>query len=153
MIIIWGLAIWNVAVTIYCYLILRKRKQLFDDRFATTLTNTATFIATIVVSLHVSVLLTVELSLIFILNMIIGVSIGSLFGSLVKYHSVLIGFYNGLIGSSMGVMIGEVLKNPQICSIPISNQQQVVMNMYQLCGFATLLLIVVFGLVLYSMRV
>lgn len=148
-----GLLIWNVSAALFCYFSLRKRKQLFDDRFATTMTNTATPGITMVLGMHVTVLMPTGLSSVFLVNLLLGAVIGALFGALVKYHSVLIGLYNGLIGTSMGVMIGEVLKNPQICSIPISDHTQILLNMYQLCGFATLLLTVVVGLVLYSMRV
>ncbi|WP_213421513.1 hypothetical protein [Bhargavaea massiliensis] len=148
-----GLMIWNVSATFFCYFRLRKKKQLFDDRYATTMTNTATMGITLVLGMHVTVLMSAGLSLVFLVNLLLGVVIGTLFGALAKYHSVLSGLYNGLIGASMGVMIGEVLKNPQICSIPISNHTQILLNMYQLCGFATLLLTVVVGLVLYSMRV
>ncbi|MGM8363944.1 hypothetical protein ACLIBG_00550 [Virgibacillus sp. W0181] len=153
MLIIYGFGAWSLIATIYCYFRFKRRKQLFDDRFATTISKTATLISTMVLSIHLTVLLPIELSTIFILNILLGISAGWVFGSLVKYHSVLAGFYNGLIGSSMGVMIGEVLKNPQICSIPISNQEQILLNIYQLCGFATFLLTLVLSLVLYSLRV
>lgn len=148
-----GLLIWNIAAAFFCYFRLRRRKQLFDDRYATTITNTATLGITLVLSMHVTVLVSAGLTLVFLLNLLLGAGVGALFGALVKYHSVLAGLYNGLIGISMGVMIGEVLKNPQICSIPISDHTQLLLNMYQLCGFATLLLTVVVGLVLYSMKV
>lgn len=153
MIIIYILGVLNIAAASYCYLHLQKRKQLFDDRFATTITKTSTLISAMVLSMHLTVLLTIDLSIIFILNIVAGVWIGSLFGSLVKYHSVLNGFYNGIIGSSTGMMVGEVLKNPQICSIPISNYEQIVKTIYYMCGFSTFLLIIVLGLILYSLKV
>ena len=142
-----------VITIIVCYFILNRKKILFDDRFAITITKSATLISTIVFSIHFSVILSAQLSIIFLLNIVIGIIIGALFGSLVKYHSFLIGIYHGIIGSSMGVMIGEVLKNPEICSIPIASKQEVLMNIYQLCGFTTLLLTLVLSLVIYSMRV
>jgi hypothetical protein len=148
-----GLLTWNVAAALYCYFHLHRRKQLFDDRYATTIASTATLGITLVIGMHVTVLVSAGLSLVFLVNLLLGAAIGTLFGALVKYHSVLTGLYHGLIGISMGVMIGEVLKNPQICSIPISDHTQILLNMYQLCGFATLLLTVVVGLVLYSMKV
>jgi hypothetical protein len=153
MILIYALGLWNLLVTFICYLILTRKKALFDDRFATTITKTATMASTLVLSIHLSVILNTELSSIFGLNFILGVFIGSLFGSLVKVQSVLIGFYHGMIGSSMGVMIGEVLKNPQLCSIPITSTEQILINMLYICGFTTLLLTVMLGLVLYSLRV
>lgn len=42
MVIIYSLGVWNLAITLFCYLILRRKKTLFEDRFATTITKTAT---------------------------------------------------------------------------------------------------------------
>ncbi|MEV9640010.1 hypothetical protein ABZ756_04855 [Mammaliicoccus sciuri] len=153
MVIIYSFGVWNLAVTLFCYLILRRKKTLFEDRFATTITKTATSITSLLFGLHFSLIISAELSTLFMCTTIFGILIGALFGSLVKYHSLLVGMYHGIIGSSMGLMIGEVLKNPQLCSIPIASHQQLLMNMYQICGFATLLLTFVISLVLYSLRV
>ncbi|EMR06285.1 hypothetical protein C772_01556 [Bhargavaea cecembensis DSE10] len=147
-----GLLIWNVAMVCFCYFRLHRRKKLFDGRNAATIAGTVTLGVTLVLGMHVTVLVSPGLSLVFLVNLLLGAAVGALFGALVKYHSVLTGLYNGLVGVSMGVMIGEVLKNPQICSIPISDHTQILMNMYQLCGFATLLLTVVVCLVIYSMK-
>lgn len=153
MIIIYALGIWNLIATIVCYLVLRRKRTLFDDRFAGTIAKTATMAATLTLSIHLSIILTTEISIIFMWNFILGTILGYLFGSLVKYHSVLIGIYQGLIGSAMGVMIGEVLKNPQLCSIPLTSTQEILLNMIYLCGFTTILLTIILGLISYSLRV
>lgn len=153
MLLIYCFGIWNVILTIICYLIFRKKRTLFDDRFATTLTMCITMMSTMVIGTHLTIILSLELSLIFVLNFVIAVLIGVLFGSLFKFHSVLTGFYNGIIGSAMGVMIGAVLKDPGVCSIPIGSAQLLLLNMYQLCGFITLLNTIVIGLILYTLRV
>ncbi|MCM3086872.1 hypothetical protein SAMN04488127_1929 [Bhargavaea ginsengi] len=147
-----GLLIWNVAAACFCYFRLRRRKHLFDGRHAATIASTATLGVTLILGMHVTVLLSAGLSLVFLVNLLLGAAVGTLFGGLFNYHLLLAGLYNGLVGISMGIMIGEVLKNPQICSIPISDHTQLLLNMYQLCGFATLLLTVVVGLVLNSIK-
>ncbi|MGM9921793.1 MAG: hypothetical protein ACI33O_11130 [Bhargavaea sp.] len=147
-----GLLIWNVSAACFCYYRLHRRKRQFDSRYAATITSTATMGITLVLGMHVTVLVSAGLSLVFLVNMLLGAAVGALFGSLFKYREILAGLYNGLVGVLMGVMIGEVLKNPQICSIPIADHTQLLLNMYQLCGFATLLLTVVIGLVLYSIK-
>ncbi|WP_047985571.1 hypothetical protein [Ornithinibacillus californiensis] len=153
MVIINALGIWNLIATTVCYVMLRRKRALFDDRFATTITKTVTLTVTLILGIHFSVIFPFELSSIFAHTLILGVFIGFLFGSLVKYHSILIGFYHGMVGSSMGVMIGEVLKNPQLCSIPITSSKQILVNMLYLCGFTTFLLTFILSLVLYSLRV
>lgn len=151
--IIYALGIWNLLVCLICYIVLRRKRALFDDRFAGTLAKTVPVAAALVLSIHLSVSLSLDLATIFMWNFLLGIGIGYLFGSFVKYHSVLIGIYHGLIGSAMGVMIGEVLKNPQLCSIPLTSTQEIVLNMIYLCGFATLLLTVILRSVIYSLRV
>ncbi len=85
MLLIYSLGGWNLTATLLCYFILKRKKALFDDRFATTVTKTATLISTLILGIHFSVMLSIELSMIFLLIIVLGVLIGFLFGSLVKY--------------------------------------------------------------------
>ncbi|WP_106496447.1 hypothetical protein [Lentibacillus sp. Marseille-P4043] len=153
MFVIYGLGILNLTTTLGSYLAFRRKQTLFDDRFAGTIAKTVTLAATLVLSIHFSVILTIELPGIFLLNFILGILIGILFGTFIKYHSILISFYYGLVGSSMGVMIGEVLKNPQLCSIPLTSKHEILINMMYLSGFVTLILTLILSLALYSLRV
>lgn len=153
MLLIYILGLWNLISVIICYRILRKKRVLYDDRFAMTLTMTTTMVSTLVICLHVTVILPLQLTSLFFLNLLIGIMIGCLFGSLVKFHSILTGLYSGAVGSSMGVMMGEVLKDPALCKIPLESGPDILLNLYQLSGFTTLLLSMSLSLILYSLKV
>lgn len=147
------IGIFNVLTTFICYFILRRKRALFGDRYAASITKAAVSVSALVVGIHISSAFTIQPSFIVLCSIMYGGVVGILFGALVKFHSILLGFYQGVLGSIMGVMIGEVLKNPQLCSIPLASAQQQFVMIYQMCGFSSLLLLFVFMLILYSLRV
>ena len=149
MLVIYILGIWNMVITVLCYFILKRKRILFNSRIAMTVT----MISAMVICMHVSITLSLEITLIFVVNVALGMIIGLLFGALIQFNSIFIGFYNGTVGGLMGAMLAEVLKNPQLCSIPLTSKQQILINIYQLSGFTTLLLTLVIGLVLYSLKI
>jgi hypothetical protein len=87
------------------------------------------------------------------LTVIVCGCIGTLFGSLVKFQSLLAGFFQGVIGSLMGNMLSAVIKDPTLCSLPATYLNSVEQNMFAFSLFGLLLVFITTCLVDYSLRV
>lgn len=152
MLLIYVFTLWNIGVTGFGYYILKKKRELYDDRLGMTITMTASMMSAMVIGMHTAIIFPLEYTLGIIFNIALGVIVGFLFGSLTNSQHILTGLYNGLVGAIMGFMLGKVTIDPQLCDLPFTSKQSILLNMYQLCGFTTLLLTIAIGLTLYSLK-
>lgn len=148
-----GFMCMNWLIGFVIFKIFYKKRKLYNDRFG------------MVIAMSCSGILSLNLSMIFqflfldhalvglVLTVLIGGAIGVAFGSLVKFQSILAGFSHGVIGSLMGNMLGIVVKDPSICSLPGAYFTMIGQNMMIFTVFGTLLVLITILLVYYSLRV
>ncbi|MCM3602720.1 hypothetical protein M3175_18450 [Robertmurraya korlensis] len=86
-------------------------------------------------------------------TVVLGGSVGIVFGALVKYQSLLAGFLHGIVGSLTGNMLGIVVKDPSICSLPAQYFSMIDQNILIFSAFGTLLVMITISIVYYSLRV
>ncbi len=104
-------------------------------------------------SMIVQFLFPENFSIVMIISVIVCGLIGVLFGSLVKFQSLLAGFFNGIVGGLMGNMLGLVIKDPSICSLPAAYLTNINQNMMLFGVFGTFLAGVTIFFVFYSLKV
>ncbi|MBM6618202.1 hypothetical protein [Bacillus suaedaesalsae] len=135
------------------YTILYRRRYLFTDRYGMIVSIVCSSIICLTISMHTLFLLPFSLMILTISNVVLGAGVGVLFGSLVNSQSILSGVSHGVIGSLMGTMLGAVIQNPTLCSLPAAYLNTVQQNMIIL-SFCTSILVAVTMLVVYfSLRV
>jgi hypothetical protein len=125
--------------------VLNRSKLLLDDRFALTVGNVGSSISSFNLSLLFTIIIKSPIAEIMIVLSIFGVSIGVLFGSFVKLHFIISSGFNGFFSALMGVMIGAVLLNPSLCSLPL-NPVQIEENILLICIFSFILFVATFFL-------
>ncbi|KAA0546574.1 hypothetical protein FZW96_15130 [Bacillus sp. BGMRC 2118] len=135
------------------YRVLYRRKSLFTDRYGMIITMCCSGVLSLSISLNLLFLLSFPLEVTTLVNLLIGGIIGVGFGSLVKFQSVLAGYTHGVIGALMGTMLGAVIQNPTLCSLPASYLTSVQENMIFLSLFVGTLVCMTIGLIVFSLRV
>jgi len=133
--------------------LLRRSRKIFSDRYAMVISMSASMVLSLVLSLLGSFLLPLSFSTLAIISMVVGGVIGILFGSMVKLHSVLSGFFGGTMGGITGSMVGAVVLDPTLCGLPSVNATDLVTNMITFSTFGSLISIISFWLITYSIRV
>lgn len=135
------------------YKIFYKKRKLYDDRFGMIMAMSCSGILSLNLSMIVQFLFPENFSIVMIISVIVCGLIGVLFGSLVKFQSLLAGFFNGIVGSLMGNMLGLVIKDPSICSLPAAYLTNINQNMMLFGVFGTFLACVTIFFVFYSLKV
>ncbi|MED4452417.1 hypothetical protein [Metabacillus fastidiosus] len=148
-----GNFILNGITGILLYLLVRKKKKIFADRYGMVVSMCGSG----VLSLHLAMLFVFLIPDYLIIQVLfalgIGVFIGKKFGSLVRYQSLLSGIFHGIIGGIMGLMLGIVILNPSLCGLPSASLNMLHENMLIFTLFGTLLVIMTGSLLYYSLRV
>lgn len=116
-----------------------------NDSFCAAFVMMSTF----VLSLYLK-LLNIPGELYLLLLLSLGVGIGWKFGSVINDQAVVYTFYNGGMGSIMGMMLGIVIVNPAVCNVPIMTEEMIVANMYTLSILAASLFTLIFILLRYA---
>lgn len=147
------LLVLNVIFTCLLFLRFYKKRKLFDDRYAMIMAATASGGVSLVLSMLIYFLFPIDLASISFVTATVGGLIGVGFGSLVKFQSLLSGFFHGVIGGLMGTMLGAVVKDPSLCSLPSAYFQQVTDNVIAFSLFGTFIVISTIGLLAFSLRV
>lgn len=129
-----------------------KARKLFDDRFAKNATMATSSISSFVVCMTLVFLLGFSFTIALII-LIIGCIVGTSFGSLYKFQSVLLGYWNGWLGGLMGIMLGAVVLDPTLCSLPGQGVRDILENIYVFSIAGTSILMLSLWLVLFSLRV
>ncbi|MGO4886394.1 hypothetical protein ACJ2A9_01435 [Anaerobacillus sp. MEB173] len=135
------------------YNLMYKKRKLFTDRYGMVMTMCSSGVLSVNLAMLIHFLLPANLVLITFIATVIGGTIGILFGSLVKFQSLLAGFFYGAIGGIMGTMFGAVIENPALCGLPASYLNSVDQNMIIFSLFGTALVSTSIGLLYYSLRV
>ncbi|OMP67173.1 hypothetical protein BTO28_08355 [Domibacillus epiphyticus] len=130
--------VWNIIGVHLVYRLFKKKHMLFDDRFTMTMCMTAAMIHSFSVALHLELVVASLNKFLFLCPILIGIWIGWKFGSILKNPARLTGIYNGSIGGLMGTMLGAVIQNPSLCSIPVVSDGVIALNMYILSIFFTI---------------
>lgn len=135
------------------YLLLRRSRKLFSDRYAMVMSMSASMVLSLVLSLLVSFILPLSFSTLAIISTVVGGVIGILFGAMVKLHSVLSGFFGGTMGGLTGSMVGAVVLDPTLCGLPSINETVLVTNIITFSIFGSFISIFSFWMITYSIRV
>lgn len=143
----------NVLIGSSSYLTLRRRRQLFSDRFVMIVAMSSSMVLSLVVGMLCSFILPFSFSSISMLTAIAGGITGIFFGAMVKLHSVLAGFFWGTIGGLMGAMVGAVVMDPSLCGLPSVSSMNLFTNMITFSVFGTTLTFISFSLINYSLKV
>lgn len=143
----------NSLIAIVMYRILFKKRKLYTDRFAMIMSMSISGVLSMNCAMIMQFLFTIDMVNIVVFTIIIGGCMGIIFGSLVKFQSILSGFTHGVSGSLMGNMLGVVIKDPTICSLPATYLASVEENMIIFSLFGTALVISTISLVHYSLKV
>ncbi|WP_077214717.1 hypothetical protein [Bacillus dakarensis] len=143
----------NSFIGFMIYKIFYKKRKLYDDRFGMIMAMSCSGILSLNLSMIVQFLFPENFSIVMIISVIVCGLIGVLFGSLVKFQSLLAGFFNGIVGGLMGNMLGLVIKDPSICSLPAAYLTNINQNMMLFGVFGTFLAGVTIFFVFYSLKV
>lgn len=148
-----GLLSINCLIGWIVYKVFYRKRKLYNDRFGMVMAMSCSGILSLNMSMIFQFLFVDHIFLGLVLTVLIGVAIGVAFGSLVKFQSLLAGFSYGVVGSLMGNMLGIVIKDPSICSLPAPYFQMIEKNMMIFSVFGSLLVLITILLVYYSLRV
>ncbi|MFT4412459.1 hypothetical protein ACLM5H_01240 [Fredinandcohnia humi] len=148
-----SLLLLNVTVGYRSYRKLRRKRQIFSDRFAMIIAMTSSMVLTLVIGLLYSFIFPLSLFSTSVYAVITGAIVGILFGSMVKMHSVLAGFSGGTSGGLMGAMVGAVAQDPSLCGLPSASSMNIASNMMSMGIFGTFLTLLSFWLITYSLKV
>ncbi|MED4017962.1 hypothetical protein ACWE42_10280 [Sutcliffiella cohnii] len=148
---IWFFIFLNCLVALITYRILFRKRRLFSERYGMIIAMTCSGVISLIISMLVQ--FTMEVQIATFLTVISCVIVGAFFGALVTFQSILAGVLNGIVGSLMGNMLGAVVKDPTICSLPVSYLNTVEENMLIFGVFGTLLTCITMSLVYFSLKV
>jgi hypothetical protein len=148
-----GMFVINGGFFLIMYIMMRKKRKLFSDRYGMIMAMCTSGILSFNIGMIMQFLFSISLFLTLFIAAVIGGTIGMLFGSLVKFQSLLSGFFHGVIGGIMGTMFGAVVQNPTLCSLPASYLMSVNESIFIFSLFGTVLVIITFCLVYYSLIV
>ncbi|WP_421385120.1 hypothetical protein ACOJQI_10250 [Bacillus salacetis] len=143
----------SVLVSIICYYRLYKKRLLFDNRYAMTISMTSAMIISLTLSMQYSFISSLPFEATASAMIFLGMMVGIAFGVLVRLHSVLSGISAGVTGGLMGTMVGSVIKNPSLCGLPMDSQRILLVDMAAFTIFGTMILFITMGLILFSLKV
>ncbi|WP_052000941.1 hypothetical protein [Gracilibacillus halophilus] len=149
----WVMFLMNLYISVCLYLMIHKKRKIFDDRFSMILSYCISSVSSIAITLHITFLVELDFVQLSIVSSFIGGGIGWLFGSLRTFQSLLAGFSHGMIGGLMGMMLGAVIQDPSLCSLPAYYQRAIELNMVIFSIFTTGLTTMMCGMVYYAFRV
>ena len=144
---------WSLVELSLIYRLFKRKHLIFDDRYTKTMCMAITMVSSFVFALYLQLLLPFNESFYFLLPILVGLFIGWKFSAIMKAPSTLIGIYNGAVGGIMGTMLGAVLENPALCSIPIQSAPMIATNMYSIAIFIAFLHSLTIHFIRYSFKV
>lgn len=147
------LLLLNAFIGYRSYVILWRSRKLFSDRYAMNIAMSSSILLSLVLSILCSLILPLPFSAAFVISTISGGVVGILFGAMVKLHSVLGGFFGGVVGGLTGSMVGAVILDPTLCGLPAVNSANLVSSSITFGIFGTILTIISFWLIIYSLKV
>jgi hypothetical protein len=148
-----GMLMVNALGGLAMYIIMYKKRKVFSDHFGMIMATCSSGILSFNIAMLIYFLFPLHLSYISFVTTMIGGLIGILFGSLVKFQSLLSGFFQGVVGGMMGTMLSAVIQNPSLCSLPSSYINNIEQNMIAFSLFATVVMFITMGLLYYSLKV
>lgn len=143
--------IMNMTVGITLYIVMYRRRKVFQDRFAMSLSITLSAILSLILSMLLYLLFPIDIAYMSVITIACGAFIGISIGALHKFQTVLSGFFHGTMGAYMGTMLGAVILDPSICGLPYVAQVNQSIMSFSL--FGTFLLITTTSLIYYSLKV
>lgn len=150
LVICFSLCLFAGSVT---YTKLYKSRKLFSDRYGMIIASVMSNILSFTFSFFSYFYFSATLVHSAFFSVLIGAIIGICFGALVKYHTLLAGWFNGVLGSLMGLMLAAVIKNPSLCSLPADLSNNVYDNTLFFSVFITILTLFTCSLINYSFRI
>lgn len=143
----------NILIGCYIFKILYRSRKLFSDRYAMIISTVFSIMISFTIGFQLYLLIPISLAVITLFAMLIGGGAGSFIGSMVKFQSLLGGFFHGTTGGLMGVMLGAIILNPELCNLPSSSELLVIQTKLLLNSFVNVLSLLTFGLIYFSLRV
>lgn len=147
------MVIFNLLITMSIYIILFRKKKIFNDRFGMIMAMSLSGVISLSIAMNIQFLVSFPSIILMMITVLTGGLIGILFGSLVKFQSLLAGYSHGVLGSVMGSMLGAVVLDPALCSLPVSYVDIIQQNKIIFSLFSTCLALSTSCLVYYSLRV
>lgn len=135
------------------YINLFKSRKLFSDRFGMIVASVMSSMLGMAFSFFCYYFIASNLLDSAFFSILIGTIIGMGFGGLVKYHTLIVGWFNGVVGSLMGLMLGAVIKDPSLCSLPAAFSNNVYENTLFFSIFISFLTLITCGLINYAYRI
>lgn len=127
-----------IGVVLYRFLN-KKRKKLTQSRRMAMVSLAS--ILSLNIGMNIYFLLPENLPVIYFLTVIIGGLIGAIYSSLATPQTRLSGFYHGVIGGIMGTMLGAIIQNPSLCSLPSAHPNTIYENIKFFSTFGIFLMI------------
>lgn len=140
-----------VGASFLFYRLYRSRK-LFSERYAMIIATVFSSMFSFTVAVQLYLLLPIDLAVITFLAVLVGAGVGIVIGGIYKFQSLLSGFFQGTTGALMGTMLGAVILNPELCSLPIS-ANSLNETIFIITLFVSLLNFLTYGIIYYSLRV
>jgi hypothetical protein len=131
----------TVSLLLVTYIQLFRSRKLFDSRFSMTITFVSTIVYVTFLSMITSFIFKGNFSTLSIYTGLVAIIIGISFGALGNFQSIITGVSSGIIASLMGGMVGAVILNPSLCSIPNQANALIEKNMLIFSIFSVIILL------------
>lgn len=133
--ILWFLFYFNFTIAGVAFFYLYKYRKLIGYHLGMNIAMTPSGIISIATGLILIYHFPLHFTEITILTTVIGIIIGIAFGALVEYQTVIMGFSSGVMGGIMAPMIGDMAQHSLL-----------------LIGFTQVLLVILMGMLCFSIR-
>ncbi|MDQ0218931.1 hypothetical protein ELQ35_10355 [Peribacillus cavernae] len=143
----------NILIPAVLFLTMKKKRKLFTDRYGMTISFSASLIFSLSLGTALFFTLPVSFSVLIFISAAAGSIIGLSYGILITFQSLIIGLFNGTIGSLMGTMLAAVIIDPSLCGLPSQFSTLLDRNIILITLFLTLLSLLSSLLLRFSYRV
>ncbi|RFU64613.1 hypothetical protein [Bacillus sp. V59.32b] len=143
----------NILIPSILYLIMRKRRKLYTDRYGMIVTSAASLVFSLSIGTTLFFAFPASFNILIVISTVSGSLIGLTYGTLIKFHSMMIGSFNGMIGALAGTMLAAVVLDPSLCGLPSAFTTMLDRNMMLITLLVTLLSFITSILIRFSYRV
>ncbi|WP_409305807.1 hypothetical protein [Peribacillus sp. SCS-155] len=130
-----------------------KKRRLFTDRYGATITSASAYVFSLSTGTLLFFVFSPSLVNGILLSTAVGVFLGVSYGLLIKFHSLLLGVFYGMLGAWMGTMLAAVIADPALCGLPSSFTSMLLMNKIIITGFLSAISVLTALLLRFSFRV
>jgi hypothetical protein len=143
----------NILIPSILFISIKQKRKLFSDRYGMIITSIVSLVFGLSIGTVLFFTFPQSYGVLAFVSAVAGSMIGLSFGALIKYHTLVISLFNGVIGSLMGTMLAAVILDPSLCSLPSGFTTLIDRNIILITLFLTFLSLITSFLVRFSYRV